>query len=103
MKNPLETIVMNCNHILNSPQLKTLEQSGHQSAEIMQFRKEINASKNLSSMLVFQLKDLQDWHQIRQGSFKKVNSKFNLRDCLREISEMMSLKAENKNIEFELK
>ena len=58
--------------------------------------------KNLSRIMMFKLMDLHDWHQIRQGSFKKVHSKFNIRESLNEISEMMVMRADIKNIKFEI-
>ena len=82
--------------------LKQLEWNGHKYDEIEQFKREINITKNLSNFMVYQLKDLDDWHHIKQGSFRKVSARFDLKEGIREISDMMNLKAENKNINFRI-
>ena len=53
--------------------------------------------------MVFHLKDMHDWHQISQGTFRKVSAKFNLLDCIKEMTEMMVIKAKIKDIKIEIK
>jgi hypothetical protein len=54
-----------------------------------------------SNLMVFHLKDMQDWSMLKNSNFRQVSAKFSLPDCLMEVYEMMSLKAGIKLIKLE--
>ena len=70
---PLQNIVTNCKEIENSEQLKTFENTnGHE------FRQMIQNVRMASNLVVFQLRDMQDWNLLKTNNFRNVSAKFSL-------------------------
>ena len=44
------------------------------------------------------MKDMQDWDAIKQDKFRPVSQKFNLKEALKDIHDMMATKANIKNL-----
>ena len=53
--------------------------------------------------MICQLKDMQDWKELKAGKFRKVSEKFLLTECLTEIYEMTSIKANLKKLTLDFK
>ena len=54
----------------------------------------------LTNLMVCQLKDMQDWNELKGGKFKKVSETFTLLECLRDIFQMIMVKAKLKEIKI---
>ena len=52
--------------------------------------------------MVFQMKDMRDWNLLKNNEFRNISGKFNLPDCMREVYEMMAMKAEIKWLKLKL-
>ena len=52
--------------------------------------------------MVFQLKDMRDWNLLKSNCFRKVSSKFSLLESLKEVYEMMLMKADIKKVKLEI-
>ena len=50
---------------------------------------QVKTTRQISNLMFCQLKDMQDWNQLKAGKFKKVAEKFLLPECLKDIYEMM--------------
>jgi hypothetical protein len=55
----------------------------------------------VSTLMVNQLMDMQDWDALKNNRFKTVSEKFALPDCLSELYDMMNIKAKIKNLSLE--
>ena len=87
---PLQTILQNCAEIENKINDEEIKEN-------------ILTTKMLSKLMICRMKDMQDWKDIKAGKFRKVSENFQLSECLKEIYEMMSIKARHKNLKIELK
>ena len=56
-----------------------------------------------SNLMVFHLRDMQDWNSLRNSRFRIVSAKFDLLECLREVYEMMRVKSYLKKLKLEFK
>ena len=81
---PLQNIVRNCQELETSDKLKILGE---------EFKTTIQNARVASNLMVFQLKDLQDWNLLKTNKFRTVSSKFSLVESLAEVFEMMNMKA----------
>ena len=93
---PLKNIVDNCTELEQSDHMKKFE-STHGKG----FTSMVRNARIFSNLMVFYLKDMQDWNFLKNRSFRQISAKFILPECLREIYEMMSLKAEIKDLKLE--
>jgi signal transduction histidine kinase len=86
MRNPLNSIISNCNMLENETSL---------SDKVKQRLKTMRISCNLLTSF---LHDLIDWTQIKLGKFNKKVEHFNIRETFDDIIKMMKFKAELKQI-----
>ena len=86
MRNPLSSIISNCDILERDDSL-----SGDTKARL----KTMRISSNLLTSF---LHDMIDWTQIKQNKFKKKVEKFNLKEMCMDVIDMLSFKAELKNI-----
>ena len=98
---PLNTINANCKNIENSKSLKMLEEL-NLDGDTRQFKNQIKAMRTFSDIMIYRLKDMQDFQDINLERFRKLNSKFDLKACLEEVKEMMEVKANLKNVNLVL-
>lgn len=56
----------------------------------------------LSDLMVCQIKDMQDWDDLKNNRFRTISEKFVFPECLQEIFQMMNMKAVVKNLKLEL-
>ena len=94
---PLKNIVKNCRELEKSDQLKEFESTNGQD-----FRAMIKNARIASNLMVFQLKDMQDWNLLKTNNFRTISSKFSLQDSLSEVYEMMNMKASIKDLKLEI-
>jgi hypothetical protein len=48
--------------------------------------------------MIYQLKDLQDWDSIKNGTMRTVSQTFYLQEAVMEVYDMMSIKSDQKNL-----
>lgn len=94
---PLKNIIKHCQDIEDSENLEKFENENDQT-----FRKQIKNTRMVSTLMVYQLMDMQDWDALKNNRFKTVSAKFALQDCLSEIYDMMNIKAKIKNLSLDL-
>ena len=84
MRNPLNSIISNCNLLEND---KTLNEKQ---------RKRLKTMRISCNLLTSFLHDLIDWTQIKLGKFNKKVEYFNIRSTFNDIIKMMKFKADLK-------
>ncbi len=55
--------------------------------------KSILSFPNLCKLIIYNLKDMNDYHDLKKGKLKMQNVSFNLRDCLNEVVDIVKFKA----------
>ena len=93
---PLKNIVRNCRELEKSDQLKEFEKRNGTT-----FSKMVKNARIFSNLMVFSLKDMQDWNLLKNSKFKTTTGKFNLAECISEVYEMMLMKANLKSLRLE--
>ena len=93
---PLKNIVRNCRELEKSDQLKEFEKSNGKA-----FSNMVKNTRMFSNLMVFSLKDMEDWNLLKNSKFKTTTHKFNLTDCISEVYEMMLMKANLKSLKLE--
>ena len=73
MGDPLRNIVRNCRELEKSDQLKEFEKKNGKN-----FTKTVKNARIFSNLMVYSLKDMQDWNSLKNKKFKTVSRKFNL-------------------------
>jgi hypothetical protein len=94
---PLNNIIRNCEELENSEQLKKFEEKNGETLRHM-----IKNARLVSNLMYYHLRDMDDWTSLRSGHFKRVTTSFSLLDSLKEIYEMMDIKANFKGLRFEI-
>ena len=85
---PLGTVIHNLDAIENSREASPL------------LKKQIDSCKIQSMLLLFDLKNIQDWSNIKQGKFIRVSHKFNLEEAMDEVFKLMEFKCLIKNLQL---
>ena len=48
-------------------------------------------------LMMYDLKNIQDWDLLKSSKFKRVSEKFNLKEAVHEVTEMMKLRCDIKH------
>lgn len=56
----------------------------------------LKTTKIQATLVVYQLKDMQDWDAAKNGKLRPISQKFDLNNAMNELIEMMKIRAEIK-------
>ena len=92
---PLNTLVKTVNRIEDPEKLLKIEQVFHGKIDL---RYDLQILKNQCKLIIFSLRDMQDYRNLKKGNFRKKTQKFNLKDALSEVINIVKYKgSENSN------
>ena len=95
---PMQAVVSCCQQLMRSPILQKIEKNRLNSQA---FTEQLLGMVYQCKTVIYKLNDMQDFHNLEQGQFRRKNIGFNLQTIISEIKSISEYHARMKNLSVE--